>query len=477
MEGIPFIDELIKEYLLFRGYMQTFSVFTAEQNRDATRPARVGPILKNLLQHVERQELGALNELWRGLVSRVFSQLPAHKAKAAESLRESILKLYIVTAIKKNNPKAVEELFTLHASELTDPNNVNSEQWTAWLALKYVKDPKNDPRFASYFHQEWAELLEGSLRNVLDTAFREIPLPTLLAFKIHRLDQRQRQAEIRALKAKLEALQYTISPPAKTSISTPNVPQTPPVPLLPPPATPGHKLSESPKKSPRKFRKPTDEKISKEGGGEEKRGKRERELGGTVKGYGDENKESTTFHPIKTTSLKGHHSSITSIRFSGDGKRLAAGGLDGVVRVWEISEGLLEASPASESSRVLDEKAIRALEFGQQEVTRSDLDEEKLMGGRSAEGCKLVGTEFCRMPVGAVEWDPLSDELLLCGTYNSKIRLWSARQGRVLRTTAVSRDPTGRIISISCSPKRPVFVASVHNPGDVGTSSVDVYVC
>ena len=34
MDSIPYCDELIKEYLLFRGYIKTYTAFTTDHQKD-----------------------------------------------------------------------------------------------------------------------------------------------------------------------------------------------------------------------------------------------------------------------------------------------------------------------------------------------------------------------------------------------------------------------------------------------------------
>jgi len=48
MDAIPYLDELVKEYLLFRGYTNTFHVFNQERGADPTRLPQVsaaGPVM------------------------------------------------------------------------------------------------------------------------------------------------------------------------------------------------------------------------------------------------------------------------------------------------------------------------------------------------------------------------------------------------------------------------------------------------
>src|SRR5436309_15525764 len=40
--------------------------------------------------------------------------------------------------------------------------------------------------------------------------------------------------------------------------------------------------------------------------------------------------------------LEGHEGSVTSVAWSGDGRRLASGSLDNTVRVWEVGTGKAE---------------------------------------------------------------------------------------------------------------------------------------
>mmetsp|Transcript_20608 Transcript_20608/g.50569 ORF Transcript_20608/g.50569 Transcript_20608/m.50569 type:complete len:267 (+) Transcript_20608:73-873(+) len=210
MNGVPYVDELIKEYLLFRGYVQTFSAFTTEQSRDVTRPARVEPIVQTLLNHVSELDLASVSHMWETLVSRIFSQVSSFQEMEARELRTDLLKLFLVTAVKKNKRRAIDDFFRRYASELAAPGPAGAA-WKDWLALPYVNSPASDPRFAACFEEEWAALLETSLRNLLTTAFQSIPLPTLLAFNLQRLETRSRATEIRALKAKIDALTFKLS--------------------------------------------------------------------------------------------------------------------------------------------------------------------------------------------------------------------------------------------------------------------------
>eukprot|EP00466_Bigelowiella_natans_P000489 jgi/Bigna1/66411/fgenesh1_pg.1_\ len=518
MNGIPYIDELIKEYycatvrlymasrfhllplrlrasfcaisdffesfwcaryLLFRGYMQTFSAFTAEQSRDITRVARVEPIVKMIFMHIGDLDLPALNRMWKTLVSRIFSQIPAAHDRHSRQMRASLLKLYLVTAVKKGQKRAIDEFFRLHASELAAASGGDDEDhWRDWLALPYISNPREDSRFAACFEDDWAALVEVSLRNLLTTAFQEVSLPLLLAFNLQRLESRARHMEMRGLKARIDALNFKLSL-CKTDERGAGDARASARAL-------SNEGNQDIKSLEMKGKQHDEKQGQKQGGGapieQAGRGKEggRGEGGGGVsplvtegggggeEGYRDKIKQSRVaphFLQLSVIPIDGKHKKpIRSLKFSGDGRRLAIGGTDGTLKVWQLSKDLLSSSPVSSRLSPYPPNARRALQFSHVEAAGSE------------KACELQGTVFCRSAIGALEWDTQTDELLLCGSHDSKarhftchmktIQLWSASQRRVLRTTTVSRDPAGRVVALACSPKRPLFVVALNHGGD-----------
>lgn len=77
MDSIPYIDELIKEYLLFRGYIKTYTALNTEKHHDKTNNPEVEPIVEALLNHIKRLELVEFIDLWNTIESRFFTHLPS----------------------------------------------------------------------------------------------------------------------------------------------------------------------------------------------------------------------------------------------------------------------------------------------------------------------------------------------------------------------------------------------------------------
>lgn len=394
----------------------------------------------------------SVSHMWDTLVSRIFSQVSSFQEMEARELRTDLLKLFLVTAVKKSKRRAIDDFFRQYASELAAPGPAGAA-WKDWLALPYVSKPASDPRFAACFEEEWATLLETSLRNLLSTAFQSIPLPTLLAFNLQRLESRARATEIRALKAKVDTLNFKLSL-CNTSSSTdpdgkqpeggggdhkrgPNglalgasgLPREPPS---------SHSEWTTPQtQKPTATKRQTPERSQNNDTSYLRAGARV-----DVKGAGkDDYKEQpanvyrrSPFLELSVVPLESHSAAVRCTRFSSDGRRLAAGSKGGTLRVWQLSEQFLGACPASSRSSPYDENASRLLQFRHADAVSN------------ASACELIGTVFCRSAVGAVEWvifnsvqcliadfvalclivfqDPLSDELLLCGSHDSRVGIF-----------------------------------------------------
>ena len=66
MDGIPEADEVVAEYLLFRGFTRTLRAFNADKKGDRTRRFQVhtlSPLVKNKIQVVRSQVQKVLDEM------------------------------------------------------------------------------------------------------------------------------------------------------------------------------------------------------------------------------------------------------------------------------------------------------------------------------------------------------------------------------------------------------------------------------
>lgn len=111
-----------------------------------------------------------------------------------------------------------------------------------------------------------------------------------------------------------------------------------------------------------------------------------------------------------------HEGAVARAAFSGDGASIASGGADRTVRLWTFSAfSAVRNATSSFGSNVL-----------------------------------------------AVEWGAQSDHVLVCGTADREIRVWSVDEKRTLASVLVpSEFPV--VLALACSPDDSMFVASVAN--------------
>ncbi|CAB4068175.1 unnamed protein product [Lepeophtheirus salmonis] len=73
MAQYGFIDDLIKEYLLFRGFSSTLKTFELELKTEKEKGFRVDRLVDQFLSMINNHDLHALKELWSHLSTRYFS--------------------------------------------------------------------------------------------------------------------------------------------------------------------------------------------------------------------------------------------------------------------------------------------------------------------------------------------------------------------------------------------------------------------
>ena len=206
MEHISQVDELVMEYLLFRGFTQAFRAFNAERSNDKTGGFSVDKILEQIFGHIKSYDIGGLLRLWAFLDARFFAHLDAEFACTVRHMQLSLQRCYVVHAIKTGKPAAAVEFFEDFADALTPGGGAQDDEWRSWFALPFLKAPQRDAQFAPFFARAWADTFALSLRNFLSLIFTNMPLPKLLGFNQSRLAQQTVQCELLAAEAEVQRL-------------------------------------------------------------------------------------------------------------------------------------------------------------------------------------------------------------------------------------------------------------------------------
>ncbi|CAI2175437.1 8981_t:CDS:10 [Funneliformis geosporum] len=199
MNSVQQVDELVKEYLLFRGFSNTFRAFEQECRNDKDKGFQADKIIEELNSYIASSDINGLLDYWKYLDLRYFSRLDARFFGSVKKFETSLLRNYLVYATQQKRRDKVIEFFDTFGTEL----NGNPE-WSKWFGLPFSKNPATDPSFETFFTKQWLDKFTVSLHNFLNTIFQHMPLPSLLCFNLDRLRRRALQNEIDSLKTELE---------------------------------------------------------------------------------------------------------------------------------------------------------------------------------------------------------------------------------------------------------------------------------
>ncbi|XP_069629533.1 WD repeat-containing protein 91 isoform X2 [Haliaeetus albicilla] len=195
-------DELVREYLLFRGFTAALKQLDAEIKADREKGFRVDKIVDQLQQFVQSYDLAALRDYWSYLDRRLFSRLEDVYRPTVNKLKTSLFRYYLVHTVQTGRNDKAQEFFLKQASELQ-----NQVEWKDWFVLPFLPAPDSNPTFATYFSRQWADTFIVSLHNFLSVLFQCMPVPVILNFEAECLRSSLIQEENELLRHKLFALQ------------------------------------------------------------------------------------------------------------------------------------------------------------------------------------------------------------------------------------------------------------------------------
>ena len=206
-DEVAYVDSLLREYLLYRGFTGSLVAFDAER---ASLPPELdsADAVTDLLfgKHIPSLDVVGLTRTLALLRDRFFSRLDAAFAPAVARLETSIARLFVVHAVLSGRRDAVAELFEREGERLA----AAGDDWHHWFGLLYAKRPTSDPRFAPFFAPSWTDAVVVSARNFLSETMAAAPRPAILRFAAARRRRDDDAAKIAALERETDRLRAAL---------------------------------------------------------------------------------------------------------------------------------------------------------------------------------------------------------------------------------------------------------------------------
>lgn len=75
MAHIQFVDSIVREYMLFRGFSSSLKTFDADLKTDKDKGFRVDKVIDQIIHLINSHDLQALRDIWNHLDAHLFSKL------------------------------------------------------------------------------------------------------------------------------------------------------------------------------------------------------------------------------------------------------------------------------------------------------------------------------------------------------------------------------------------------------------------
>ncbi|XP_061388975.1 WD repeat-containing protein 91 [Musca vetustissima] len=206
MAQVQFLDKLLHEYLVFRGFSNTIKALDNELRTEKDQSFRAEKVMEQFNHCINHNDLQGLLSLWKHLDANLFSKLEHSYAMAVKKLENSLLKLYLVTAYNHNKTEKITEFFNKLAAELQQQS-----EWKDWFYFPFCRNPEESQPFSLYFKKEWQDTFQLSLRNFLATIYQCLPQPTFVRVEQEAALIRRLQEENALLKSRLQQQQQQLS--------------------------------------------------------------------------------------------------------------------------------------------------------------------------------------------------------------------------------------------------------------------------
>ncbi|KAJ2713314.1 hypothetical protein H4R19_002313 [Coemansia spiralis] len=187
IESIEYIDDLVREYLLFRGCDSTLQAFESDLGRDRDWGFDATKIVSELLAMATELRPRELLEYWQYLTARFFAHLSPKYHRTLRMFEKRLVRLFLISAMRQGKRAAVRDYMSEHGRALAQQGG----DWIPWLGLEYIELPQERPEFEAYFASEWHASLRTALTDFVQTVFPATAVPRILLFD---KDRREKEA-------------------------------------------------------------------------------------------------------------------------------------------------------------------------------------------------------------------------------------------------------------------------------------------
>uniref|UniRef100_A0A6I8RSE2 WD repeat-containing protein 91 n=1 Tax=Xenopus tropicalis TaxID=8364 RepID=A0A6I8RSE2_XENTR len=441
--AVELTDDLVKEYLTFRGFTNTLKYFEVDIKADKDKGFCVDRIVEQLLQFVQSYDLNGLVEYWAYLERRLFSRLEDVYRPTIHKLKTSLFRYYLVYTIQSSRTDKAHEFFQKQATELQ-----NQAEWKEWFALPFLPTPDSNRTFSTYFSRQWADTFTVSLHNFLSVLFQCMHILFFLS-DYQKIACLQEENEI--MRQKLFALQAETYRLRKDGPSEPLVLHKLPhyvsnmdrlgdselelvggtkevrssPNILGVPGTESSMVQQRHKRQQERKEllsktasQSTEKKAENSDADPDLRSDTQNDTvdavtrGSGASGARKEEKPAQPFIVLSQDEYAEHHSSIMHCRVDCSGRRVASLDVDGVIKIWSL-DGIMQTKASA-----ISKSALLSL-----------------------------------------EWATKRDRLLLLGSEVGTVRLYDTEAKKNLCEIGIVEDMP-RILSLACSPSGASFVCS-----------------
>lgn len=210
------VDELVKDYLLYRGCTASLRNFEYELKVDKDKGLRADKILEQFQHYMATFNLSGLRDYWNHLNTRLFCRLEQRYVPSVRKLEVGLLKMYVVNASQSNRSDKVTDFFEKMTGDLQQQT-----EFKEWFCFPFIKNPEENSHFSIYFTKTWQDMFYLSLFNFLSVIINVMPAPILLNFDIEHRRMKNLQEENEMLKTKFLSKDDTmVLKPRKTKETT-----------------------------------------------------------------------------------------------------------------------------------------------------------------------------------------------------------------------------------------------------------------